>query len=409
MLNTKMRKKYHFHLIFPNIFGFKGGIQVYSIFLLKALQDLYPEANYDVFLKYDKHNLKQERNLQFLDVTKFHYFGHLPRLFQTLLFAIQIIILGIWQRPTIVISTHVNYATACYVLKLITGIPYWVVAHGLEVWEIDNKITKLALKKADRIISVSNYTRQRLLAETDIDSQKIVVLPNTFDAKQFQIKPKPTELLKRYNLKDNQPVILTVTRLGRMAKYKGYDQIIHALVKVRSQIPDVRFILVGKGDDLPRIKTLVNSLNLEDSITIAGFVPDEELRAHYNLCDVFAMPSKGEGFGIVYLEALACGKPVLAGNQDGSVDPLAQGKLGCLVDPDNIEEIADKLIQILQGNYSNSVVYQPEYLRQKTLEAYEFSQFRTRLANLFGLVENKVGVTVQKAEVRTQKAEDTHT
>ncbi|MFN6515946.1 MAG: glycosyltransferase family 4 protein [Nostoc sp. CreGUA01] len=396
MLKTSTINQRHFHLIFPNIFGFKGGIQVYSIFLLRALQDLYPEANYDVFLKYDKHNLKQERNLQFLNSTKFHYFGHLPRLLQTILFAIKIIILAIFQRPSIVISTHVNYATACYVLKLITGTPYWVVAHGLEVWNIENKMTKLALQKADKIISVSNYTRQRLLEETDIEPEKIVVLPNTFDAKQFEIKPKPTYLLKRYNLKDEQPVILTVTRLGRMAKYKGYDQIIHALVKVRSQIPDVHFILAGKGDDLPRIKTLVNSLNLQDSITIAGFIPDEELCAHYNLCDVFAMPSKGEGFGIVYLEALACGKPVLAGNQDGSIDPLAQGKLGCLVDPDNVEEIADNLIQILQGDFSNPAVYQPEYLQRKTIEAYEFRQFRTSLARLFGLVENREQVIGNK-------------
>ncbi|MFN6538452.1 MAG: glycosyltransferase [Nostoc sp. EkiNYC01] len=379
----------HFHLIFPNIFGFKGGIQVYSIFLLKALQDLYPEAYYDVFLKYDKHNSKQQLNLQFLTSTRFHYFGHLPRLLQTILFAIQIIILAIFQRPNIVISTHVNYATACYVVKLITGIPYWVVAHGLEVWDIESKMTKLALQKADKVISVSNYTRQRLLQETNIDAEKIVVLPNTFDAKQFQIKPKPNYLLERYNLRDEQPVILTVTRLGRMAKYKGYDKIIHALVKVRSHIPNVHFILVGKGDDVPRIKTLVNSLNLQDSITIAGFVPDEELCAHYNLCDVFAMPSKGEGFGIVYLEALACGKPVLAGNQDGSIDPLAEGKLGCLVDPDSVEEIADNLIQILQGDFSNPVIYQPEYLQQKTIEAYEFRQFRATLAKLFGLVGNR--------------------
>ncbi|WP_392533165.1 glycosyltransferase [Nostoc sp. C117] len=386
MFRTDTINNSHFHLIFPNMFGFKGGIQVYSTFLLKALQDLYPEAIYDVFLKYDKHNLKKPQGSEFLNSTRFHYFGHLPRLLQTILFATKIIILATFQRPNVVISTHVNYATACYFLKLITGIPYWVVAHGLEVWDIENNVTKLALQKADKVISVSNYTRLRLLQEINIDSEKIVILPNTFDANQFQIKPKPTYLLKRYNLRDEQPVILTVTRMGRMAKYKGYDQIIHALIKVRLYIPNVHFILAGKGDDLPRIKALVNSLNLQDCITIAGFVPDEELCAHYNLCDVFAMPSKGEGFGIVYLEALACGKPVLAGNQDGSIDPLAEGKLGCLVDPDNVEEIADCLIEILQGDCSNPVVYQAEYLQQKTIEAYEFSQFRTSLAKLFGLV-----------------------
>ncbi|MEH1777367.1 glycosyltransferase family 4 protein [Nostoc sp.] len=376
--------KRHFNLIFPNIFDFKGGIQVYSIFLLKALQDVYPEAKYDVFLKYDKENLKQQPNLQFLTSTRFHYFGGLPRLLQTILFATKIIVLAILQRPTIVISTHVNYAVACYVLKLLTGIPYWVVAHGLEVWDLENNATKLALQKADKIISVSNYTRQRLLEDKNIDSDKIVLLPNTFDASQFKINPKPNYLLKRYKLTDEQPVILTVTRMGRMAQYKGYDQILHALVKIRFHIPNVRFILAGKGDDLPRINALVSSLNLQDCVTIAGFVPDEELCAHYNLCDVFALPSKGEGFGIVYLEALACGKPVLAGNQDGSIDPLAEGKLGCLVDPDNVEEIAYNLIQILQGDCSNPLVYQPEYLQQRTIDAFDFSQFRASLAKLVG-------------------------
>jgi glycosyltransferase involved in cell wall biosynthesis len=382
MLKTPAINKRHFHLIFPNIFDFKGGIQVYSIFLLKALQDVYPEADYDVFLKYDKQSLRNQQKLQFLNSTKFHSFGDLPKLLQTILFATKIIFLSILQRPTVVISTHVNYATACYILKLLTGIPYWVVAHGLEVWEIENNFTKLALQKADRIISVSNYTRKRLLQDTNIDSEKIFVLPNTFDANQFKINPKPSYLLKRYNLTDEQPVILTITRMGRMAKYKGYDQILNALVKVRLHVPDVHFILAGKGDDIPRIKALVTQLNLQDCVTIAGFVPDEELCAHYNLCDVFALPSKGEGFGIVYLEALACGKPVLAGNQDGSIDPLAEGKLGCLVDPDNVEEIADNLIQILQGDCSNPVIYQPEYLQQKTIDTFDFNQFRANLAKL---------------------------
>ncbi|WP_448265274.1 glycosyltransferase family 4 protein [Nostoc sp. DSM 114159] len=377
-----MSVKPRLYLIFPNIFDFKGGIQVYSKFLLKALQDIYPEADYDVFLKYDKYSLKQPEKLQFLSSTRFHYFGDLPKLLQPILFATKIIILAIIQHPVIVISTHVNYAIVCYIVKFFTRTPYWVVAHGLEVWDIENKATKFALQKADKIISVSNYTRQRLLQDPNIDSDKIVILPNTFDASKFPINSKPTYLLKRYNLTDEQPIILTVTRLGSMAKYKGYDQILYALVKVRSHLPNVHFILAGKGDDIPRIKTLVTNLNLQDCVTIAGFVPEQELCDHYNLCDVFALPSKGEGFGIVFLEALACGKPVLAGNQDGSIDPLAEGKLGCLVDPDNVEEIADNLIQILQGDCSNPVIYQPEYLQQKTIEAFDFSQFRESLAKL---------------------------
>ncbi|HLO83764.1 MAG TPA: glycosyltransferase [Nostocaceae cyanobacterium] len=375
-------KYHHFYLLFPNVFGFKGGIQVYSCFLLKALQDLCPKDNYDIFLKYDKSNSSQWQKFQFLSHTNFHYFGHIPKLIQSIILAIKVIILGIIQRPNLVITTHVNYAIICYFLKIFTGTPYWVIAHGTEVWDLRDHAHQLALRNADKIISVSNYTSQRLLQDKNINPGKIALLPNTFDSSKFTINSKPGYLLKRYGLSLNQPVILTVTRMGRMAKYKGYDQVLYALVKVRHYIPNVHYILAGKGDDQPRIQALIASLNLQDCVTLAGFVPDKELCDHYNLCDVFTMPSIGEGFGIVYLEALACGKPVLAGNQDGSVDPLVGGKLGCLVDPHDIEEISNSLIDILQGNYFNHLIYQPEYLRQKTIESFDFVKFRATLAEL---------------------------
>ena len=112
---------------------------------------------------------------------------------------------------------------------------------------------------------------------------------------------------------------------------------------------------------------------------MTGFVPDSQLADYYNLCDVFAMPSKGEGFGIVFIEALACGKPVLAGNKDGSVDALANGELGALVNPDDLNEIANTLIQILQGIYPNPIMYKPEILRQKTIEYFGFDKFKMTL------------------------------
>ena len=88
------------------------------------------------------------------------------------------------------------------------------------------------------------------------------------------------------------------------------------------------------------------------------------------------MPSKGEGFGIVYLEALACGKPVLGGNQDGAIDALCQGKLGVLVNPDDLDEIASNLIDILQNTHSNSLLYQPQLLQQKVIEKFGFESFK---------------------------------
>jgi glycosyltransferase involved in cell wall biosynthesis len=130
------------------------------------------------------------------------------------------------------------------------------------------------------------------------------------------------------------------------------------------------------------VETLIQQLNLENYVTLAGFIPDEELCDHYNLCDLFAMPSKGEGFGIVYLEALACGKPTLGGNQDGALDALCNGKLGALVNPDRVQEIAQTLIQILQRQYPNPLMYQPEALRQQVIETFGFEQFQQTLEAL---------------------------
>ncbi|MEA5521500.1 glycosyltransferase [Limnoraphis robusta] len=370
----------HFLLIFPNIFGFKGGIQVYSAFLLQGLQQLYPDARYDVFLKYDQ---PTPQSSLFLPQTHFHCFGQFPRLLQTLLMAVQMIWVGIWQRPSLLITTHINYSIPCYWLYRLIGIPYWIVAHGDEVWNLQHPLYQKALRQANLVITVSHYTRDRLLTEQSLRPTQVKVLANTFQATRFDIAPKPPNLLKRYGLTADQPVILTVSRLGlTAAPYKGYYQVLQALVQVRRQIPNVHYFLVGKGDARPEIESLITQLSLTDCVTLTGFVPDEQLNDYYHLCDVFALPSQIEGFGIVYLEALACGKPVLAGNQDGAVDPLWGGDLGCLVDPEDVNAIAENLIKILQGSYPNSNLYQPHLLREKTIKRFAFDQFCANLAQL---------------------------
>ncbi|MDJ0795462.1 MAG: glycosyltransferase family 4 protein [Calothrix sp. MO_167.B12] len=367
-----------FHLWIPNLFGFKGGIQVYSLFFLQALQNLYPQGEYDVAIKYD---VNTSSNTSYLPKTRFYFAGKIPQKFRTLIFALKILIIGFLRRPNLIISTHLNFIPVAYWLKKLSGIPYWTVAHGIDAWNIQKPALQNALKAADRILCVSNYTRDRLLKEQNLDSKKVVLLPNTFDAHRFQIASKPTGLLQRYGLTPEQPIILTVARLSQTEQYKGYDQLLNALPLIRKVIPNIHYLLVGKGDDSPRIQQLVSHLQIEDSVTLTGFISDKELGNHYNICDVFAMPSKKEGFGIVYLEAMASGKPVLAGNQDGATDALYHGKLGALVNPDDIEEIAQTLIQILQGNYPNPLIYQPEALRNQVIEIFGFENFQATLAS----------------------------
>jgi glycosyltransferase involved in cell wall biosynthesis len=237
-----------------------------------------------------------------------------------------------------------------------------------------------ALHNADRILSISSYTRDRLIKEQNLDPNKISLLPCTFEANQFKISPKPAYLLEQYRFKPDQPIILTVSRLSAVEQYKGYDKILEALPQIRQTIPNVHYIIAGKGDDRPRIEQLIAQLGLQDCVTLAGFVPDEQLGDYYNLCDLFAMPSKCEGFGIVYLEALACGKPTLGGNRDGAIDALCHGELGALVDPDDVGAITQTIIQILQKTYPNSLLYNPEALRQRVIDVYGFERFQQTLA-----------------------------
>ncbi|MBP0016473.1 MAG: glycosyltransferase [Cyanobacteria bacterium SBLK] len=368
------------HLWFPNIFEFKGGIQVYSAFLLQALQELYPQKEYDVFLKHDTRSLP---HIPYLEKTRFHFAGKVPLKFRTFNFAAQLAKYCLQRRPDLIIASHANFAVLADQIKRFLGIPYWVIAHGTEVWDIKQTSLQNALQRADRILAVSNYTRDRLLAEQNLDSQHVSLLPNTFDAERFQPAPKPAYLLQRYHLAAEQPVILTVARLDATQKYKGYDQILQALPAIRQKIPNAHYLIAGKGDDRYRLKQLIDHLNLQDCVTLAGFVPDEELCAHYNLCDVFAMPSQGEGFGIVYLEALACGKPVLGGNRDGAIDALCGGELGILVDPEDNPAITRSLIEILQQNTANPILDRPEMLRLQVIETYGFTRFKQTLAQFF--------------------------
>ncbi|MBH8555310.1 glycosyltransferase [Nostocaceae cyanobacterium CENA357] len=367
-------KKVHFW--FPNIFDVKGGIQTYLQALLIAATEYIPNLKIEVYNKLDKNKSKRESVSNHVD---FHFYGNIPHTIRSIYFAVSLILDSINKRPNLILTGHINFAPVAYWIHRLIGIHYWVVVHGIEVWSLKNPIKQKALQSAGKILSVSGYTRDRLLKEQNLEPDQISLLPVTFDANRFEIAPKSKYLLERYGLTPDQLIILTVARLSSSEGYKGYDQVIRALPQIRQQIPNVHYLIVGKGNDRPRIEEVVQNLNLQNYVTLTGFIPDEELVPHYNLCDVFAMPSKGEGFGIVYLEALACGKPALGGNQDGAIDALCHGELGALVNPDDIEEIAQTLVQILQRTYPNALMYQPQALRSKVIETFGYEHFKATL------------------------------
>ena len=366
------------HIWMPDIFELKGGIQVYCAFLLQALEQVLPGSDRHVFLKNDA---KATDDFHFNLQTKFNFVGQYKlSLFHTSIFALRVLYAALTKKPDLIICGHINFSPLALQVFNLLKIPYWVIIHGVDAWTLTDKHKIKALKSASKIISVSQYTKNRVIQEQNMTPDLITLLPNTFDAGKFTIQLKPQYLFDRYQLDSNNQIILTVTRLSQSDGYKGYDQIIQALPTIRQQIPNIHYLLVGKGDDRDRIEKLIKDHHLQDCVTLTGFVPDHELNDHYNLCDVFAMPSKGEGFGIVYLEALASGKPTIGGNQDGAIDALCNGELGILIDPDNIDQIAQAIVDILQGNHPLSILYQPDLLRQKVIAIYGLDKSKERLA-----------------------------
>jgi glycosyltransferase involved in cell wall biosynthesis len=295
------------------------------------------------------------------------------------LFALKALWFSLIERPQLIVVGHIHFTPIACLIKRLANIPFWVVSYGIESWSRRADSLKKPLLAAERILAMSNFTKEKIAAEFSVLAEKISVLPGTFDSGLFRIKPKPECLLRKYGLKEKQLVILTVCRMDKAERYKGYDKVIESMPRLIQNFPDMRYILIGYGSDTERIKGLIGKLKLGKHIIMPGKITGDELCDHYNLCDCFAMPSKQEGFGIVFLEALACGKPVLAGNEDGSVEALRNGELGVLVNPDNMDEISQNLARILKREHPNKVIYNPRLLREKAVEYFGFEKFKSTL------------------------------
>jgi phosphatidylinositol alpha-1,6-mannosyltransferase len=241
---------------------------------------------------------------------------------------------------------HLLMAPLAAGICAVLNAPLWLQVHGIEVfWRELSALERRSVESATIVTTVSRYTRRRLLRWVGIDPARVKVLPNTVDP-QYRPGPKPAYLLERHAA-GGKKVLVTVSRLDSLEQYKGHDRVIRTLPRLLEQHPDTIYLIVGDGDDRPRLESLAVEYGVAKNVQFTGSVPPEELPDYFRLADVFVMPSAGEGFGIVFLEAMATGVRVIGGSQDGSRDALCDGALGTLVDPENGEELASAILAAL--------------------------------------------------------------
>ena len=253
-----------------------------------------------------------------------------------------------------------------YICHFIFKTPYFPYVHGADFLEFTTpfpsfkrrglrggkKILNLILKNASLIIANSNYTKNALIG-FGISERKIIVVNPPVEYKKFAKIGNAEELKENYGLKGKK-VLLTV---GRLVERKGHDYVIKALPDIIKEIPEIHYLIVGDGVYRSELERLSVKLNIRDFITFAGFIPDDELPEYYAMCDVFIMASreikeKGdvEGFGIVYLEANAMKKPVIAGRSGGISDAVEDGVNGILVNPTDEKDIARAIIKLMKDD-----------------------------------------------------------
>lgn len=382
MTDKKITRKITSHVfVFLQVFSWEGGIQSYAQDLLTAYsamaQDLAIEGQTyqaEVFLLRDTPPIKfSSPHLKFrcfssksanwgstnwgrakLAIALFtHLWGHLP---------------------DHIFCGHIKLAPLIQWLTEPLGIPYTVFTHGKEVWYPLPEAQRTALAAAADIWSVSRYSADRLSEANQIPRERVKVISCIVDADRFCPGDKSPELIDHYGL-DGHQVLLTVARLWSGDIYKGVDVTIRALPAIAQAFPKVKYLVIGRGDDQPRLAALAAELGVSDRVIFAGFIATPDLPAHYRLADAYIMPSQ-EGFGIVYLEAMACGVPVLAGDADGSADPLQDGRLGWQVPHRDASAVAKACIEILQGKDQRC---QGDWLRQQVLQSFTPLAFKAQL------------------------------
>lgn len=350
----------------PEIAGNPGGIARYCRHICDALIETGYSLSVIALLDCRTTNREEPADAQ-------HRFvscgGSKQRFIQHLLRAIRA------KRPDLIIAGHVNLAPAGYLAAQITGAPLVTFIYGIDVFEPLSLLRRFALQHSALVISISRFTAEQAVAMNRVNPNRVRILHNCLDphfaeAQQTLQQTQATRSQKQCSL-------LTVARMSRTEQYKGHDYVIRALPHLLKHFPNLVYNIVGGGDGQPVLAQLSKEHQVEQAVCFHGIVSDAELKKHYEQATVFIMPSRREGFGFVFLEAMARGIPVIGGDQDATPEVIIDGKTGYLVNPTSVDEIVTAISNLLTNPHRRGEMGQAGISHVQSKFSYE--QFRSTL------------------------------
>lgn len=286
------------------------------------------------------------------------------------------------ERHKIVIAAHPHLAVPAGLMqRLSPRLKIVVMAHGIEVWGALSASRRRALQRADLLLAPSSYTAAKLSEVQGVPPRKIRVLPWPLNPEFARMASEPAAL----PLPDNFPqgrIVLTVGRWAASERYKGADDLIRAVALLKTKHRNLQMVAVGGGDDLPRLAGLAKSLGVADSVQFLHGLTRPQIAACYSRADVFALPSTGEGFGLVFLEAMAFAKPVIGAATGGVTDLIQDCVNGMLVPPREPPKLAEALDTLLCDDSLRLRMGRAgaELVREK----YCFGRFKDDLEKILG-------------------------
>lgn len=290
----------------------------------------------------------------------------------------------IWNSfsSNVIVISHLNLSLFALIAKLLNpSLKIIVQLHGIEAWANLSGVQERLLNQAHKILTVSKFTRDIVLNKYAKLENKIIVFNNSLDgiAKYQFNEEERNKFRSKLNLNDNQKLIITIGRLLNSEAYKGYDKTIEAIAKLNNN--NIVFHIIGKSEEIEkdRIQKLIIENNLQTQVKLIGFVNDDELISYYQAADLFVMPSKGEGFGLVFIDAMANGLRVIGGNADGSVDAISNFPESYLVNPDDVDEILNSISIAINTKWS---IEDKNKLSQNCKELFSAEKFELKIAQL---------------------------
>jgi phosphatidylinositol alpha-1,6-mannosyltransferase len=311
---------------------------------------------------------------------------HLAR--RKIVFVVRALFLAVRDRPHDIVVLHLSLMPVGSLAAKLAGGQTTLLTHGWEVMFCRRPMERWCGYRADRMLAVSRATAlgvARLLPRKDARRfGTIGILSPTWN--QDHVTTAPQALGRaRLGLDPDDLVLLTVGRMDSSQRGKGHDRVLDVLPELLTRYPKLRYLIVGQGDDRCRLMGRARDLHVEHRVTFTGYV--EELALCYAACDLFVMPSTQEGFGIVFLEALANGRPVVAGGIDGSIEAVGWGELGFLCDPLVSGSVANAIRRAIDALGHPDPRVDSDFLRTETQSRYGRDAFDRRLSQFFGTSE----------------------